>query len=133
MKTADEGATPWALVSPKGIEHLGLHRCAKEVWMIALGYPDEEEVGLRMRAGWKAVPVKALYEGGGVDTDYEQVAMKLLDALIVLWSKTPIPAVTMGDDPDNPFSLPTHITDAKAAIEDGLKVLPWVHRAGVKL
>ena len=65
MKTADEGATPWALVSPKGIEHLGLHRCAREVWMIALGYPDEEEVGLRRRAGWKAVPVKALYEGGG--------------------------------------------------------------------
>lgn len=45
---------PWAVMSPRGIEYVGL--CADEThaWHIALGWPSDEEITQLKKQGWWA-------------------------------------------------------------------------------
>lgn len=46
--------SPWVVVSPKGVEYVGLCSDESEAWCIALGWPSAQEIADRKAQGWYA-------------------------------------------------------------------------------
>lgn len=45
---------PWAVMSPHGIEYVGLCTDETHAWHIALGWPPDEEIAQLKKQGWWA-------------------------------------------------------------------------------
>lgn len=45
---------PWVIVSPKGLDYVGLHKDESDAWEIHFGWPDQKEIANHKLAGWYA-------------------------------------------------------------------------------
>jgi hypothetical protein len=45
----------FVIVSPHGLEYIGLHESSDDAWRIFLGWPTAGEVKQRIRDGWYCV------------------------------------------------------------------------------
>lgn len=43
---------PFVIVSPEGLEYVGMHNSEDDAWRIYLGWPTIGEVRAKLRAGW---------------------------------------------------------------------------------
>lgn len=50
----DKDLRAWVVVSPVGVEYLGLHSDERSAWSCALGWPSDDEIRKRQREGWYA-------------------------------------------------------------------------------
>ena len=57
-----DGLTPWLILSPAGMEWLGLARSEAHAWWIALGFPDASEVAERKAQGWRVLPASVTWQ-----------------------------------------------------------------------
>jgi hypothetical protein len=46
---------PFAVYSPRGCVHIGLHTSHADCWQIALGWPAQEEIDQHKAKGWYCV------------------------------------------------------------------------------
>lgn len=44
----------WVVVAPQGLDYVGLQEDEAGAWRCALGWPSEDEIEARKRAGWYA-------------------------------------------------------------------------------
>lgn len=47
----------YALMSPAGVEHIGLHSSADAVWVARFGWLDQQEILRREAKGWYACEI----------------------------------------------------------------------------
>ncbi len=46
------GTKCYVIVSPRGLEYVGMHSDEKDAWRVALGWPTVGEVRLKKELGW---------------------------------------------------------------------------------
>ncbi len=67
---ADKHGIPnaWFVVSPRGVDWLGLARDERHAWTIALGWPDDAEIAHKKAKGWHAAQATVTWrKQGGSD------------------------------------------------------------------
>ena len=52
--STEQKLKPWAVMSPNGIEFVGLCTDEAHAWCIVLGWPSDEEIAHRKTQGWWA-------------------------------------------------------------------------------
>ncbi len=61
----------FVIVSPQGMEYIGMHESPDDAWRIHLGWPTAGEVKQRMRDGWYCAEALVTWRkpGGGSKRD----------------------------------------------------------------
>ena len=51
----------WIVVSPRGLEYIGLHDSELSAWTTALGWPDQAEIDEAKAKGWYAAKAQVTW------------------------------------------------------------------------
>jgi hypothetical protein len=59
----------FVIVSPQGLEYIGMHESPDDAWRIHLGWPTAGEVKQRMREGWYCAEAEVSWRKPGGSTE----------------------------------------------------------------